>query len=459
VAAVVALAMIVTLAGPARAHPFGPPPTARVGADATVVTVTWTATTDDLLLIGERLGHLPAGSAAAALEGAVQVAPPATAAAALSASPELRAHLTERITVTQAGARCPSTVEPGLDFLVEGARLRFACPAPVEVVDLEITMLHDVHPAYRTFAVAADGGEGQAVLTATAPAVAWDVRSGAPAAAPAGAGVTAGADVGAGAEAAAPGPFEDRFLALVDAPPAGAAPLVAGLILAAAVGAAHALAPGHGKAVTAAYLIGRRGRPRDAVALGVAVAAMHSASTLVLGLAFAAVDRAPPAASAVTPLLALLAGLAVLALGARRCAVELPRLRRAHGRAGGTGDHDHDHDRPGADAAAPLSRRGLVALGLSGGLLPSPSAFLVLATALVSGRPGLGVALVTAFSAGLALTVSLVGLAALRGRAMLAERTPRSPRWARVTATLPAASAVAVLAGGLLLTLQAAGRI
>lgn len=474
------LAALVVGAEPAAAHPFGPPPTATVGGAGQQVTVAWTATTDDLLLVGERLGLLPPGSAAAALEGVVQVAPSAAASAALSASPELHDLLTRRITVTQDGTACPAAVEPGLDFVTQGARLSFTCPTPVDAVELGVTMLHDVDPTYRTFVVAASGGDGQAVLTSAAPRAAWDVGAGLPVAGAPGrrggsaGGATGPAARGATTESAAvgTGPFEGRFVALVDAPPSGAVPVVLGLLLAAAIGAAHALAPGHGKAVTAAYLMGRRGRPRDAVALGLAVATMHSASTLVLGLAFAAVDRAQPAAAAVTPLLALAAGLAVLGLGVRRCAVELPRLRRVapvgvhrggpgHDGVRGDGESAHErahvHTHGGPDPEhAPLSRRGLVALGLSGGLLPSPSAFLVLATALVGGRPGLGVALVVAFSAGLAATIAVVGLATLRGRALIAARAPGSDGLARVTATLPALSAVAVLAGGLLLTVRAA---
>lgn len=161
----------------AWAHPFGPPPTARVAASGTTVEVTWTAEADDLLLIGERLGHLPPGTAAAALEGAVQVAPSRADAAALDAAPELHAYLLDRIAVRQDGRRCEGRVEDDLDFVTEGARLAFRCPAPVTVVELEVTMLTDVNPAYRTFAVSADPGRRQeAVLTAAAPTTAWNTR-------------------------------------------------------------------------------------------------------------------------------------------------------------------------------------------------------------------------------------------------------------------------------------------
>lgn len=172
--------VLVAPGAPAWAHPFGPPPTATVAASESTVEVAWTAEADDLLLIGERLGYLPPGTAAAALEGAVQVAPSRADAAALDAAPELHAYLLDRIAVRQDGLPCDGRVDDELDFVTEGARLAFRCPAPVTVVELEVTMLTDVNPAYRTFAVSADPGRRQeAVLTAAAPAARWDTRGGA----------------------------------------------------------------------------------------------------------------------------------------------------------------------------------------------------------------------------------------------------------------------------------------
>lgn len=229
------------------------------------------------------------------------------------------------------------------------------------------------------------------------------------------------------------GPFEDRFLALIDTGELSWPVVLAGLIVALGIGALHALAPGHGKAVIAAWLVGAHGRARHAVMLGAVVAAMHTASVLVLGLVFAAAQRS--AVEAAGPLLRLVSAVLVLAVG---LGLVVRQLRRH--------EHGHHHHAP-----PPLSRRGLVLLGASGGLLPSPSAFLVLATALFTGQLAYGLALVAAFSVGLAAALSLIGLAVLRGRDVV---TPRLGR--RVARAVPVASAVAVLLGGLWLTAAAA---
>ena len=234
--------------------------------------------------------------------------------------------------------------------------------------------------------------------------------------------------------------FETAFVGLVDR--ALGSPALALLAVAAAfgVGAVHALAPGHGKAIAAAYLVGGRGRPRDALLLGVTVAAMHTASVLVLGLGLQALlrsgDGLPALTEQVTPVLRLLSGLLVMAVGAYLL------WRRRHHR-------PHHHDVP-ADVA-PFSRPGLVALGAAGGLLPSPSAFLVLTTTAFLGRLWLGLVLVAVFSLGLATTLTLVGLAAVRGRQVLVDRWggARQQQLLRHAAT---AGAVIVLLGGVVLT-------
>jgi nickel/cobalt transporter (NicO) family protein len=99
-----------------------------------------------------------------------------------------------------------------------------------------------------------------------------------------------------------------------------------------------------------------------------------------------------------------------------------------------------------------LSRRGLVLLGVSGGLLPSPAAFLVLTTGLFTGRTGFALLLVTAFSIGLACTLTGLGLAIVWGRDRLLERVGTgSGRMTRLVRVLPLASAFVVLAAGVYL--------
>lgn len=164
----------VALAPPAAAHPFGPPPTARVSAQDRAVTISWSATPDDAVAIGELLGLMPEGSVQAyRQEAAAQVAPSSRDEAALSASPLLRRYLTDNIVVEQAGKPCPAEVAPPPDFVHSGATLVATCPEPVEDVTLRITMLHDINEAYRTVAIGTGSRPEQAVFTVAAPTAEW----------------------------------------------------------------------------------------------------------------------------------------------------------------------------------------------------------------------------------------------------------------------------------------------
>lgn len=213
------------------------------------------------------------------------------------------------------------------------------------------------------------------------------------------------------------------------------------VLLAAGIGALHALGPGHGKALVGAYLLGARGQARDAVALGVLVATMHTVSVLLVGAVLAATQRAAIGPTIDTAIRAA-AAIAVTLVG-------IGMLRRARQRqrvpAGG-----HDHHHAPAAAVAPLSRAGIVAIAAAGGLLPSPAAVVVLLTTLALGRPVIGILLVLSFGIGLAATLTAIGLLVLRGRAAV-DGAAQRPRLRRLTATLPMLSAVAVTAGGLVL--------
>lgn len=220
------------------------------------------------------------------------------------------------------------------------------------------------------------------------------------------------------------------------------------VLLAAVIGALHALAPGHGKALAGAYLLGARGRARDAVALGVLVATMHTVSVLLVGAALAATQRAAIGPTVDTAI-RVVAAAAVTLLG-------IGMLRRARARRPvPVGRHDHDHLPAGHDhlppaPVAPLSRAGIAAIAAAGGLLPSPAAVVVLLTTLALGRPVIGIVLVLSFGIGLAVTLTTVGLLVLKGRAVV-DRAAGRPRLRRLVAALPLLSAVAVTAGGLIL--------
>lgn len=228
--------------------------------------------------------------------------------------------------------------------------------------------------------------------------------------------------------------LERRFVELLDKRLSLSA-VLAGLAGAFIVGGVHALSPGHGKSVAAAYLVGAKGRPIHALMLGGIVAGMHTGSVLVLGLAtWYATDSVAPGDA--IDVLRTVTALAVLGIGAYLVATRTRHRRQhAHGH-----EHTHSHD------PEPFSRKGIVALGLSGGLLPSPAALVVLLAGLSAGRVPLALALVGAFSVGLAAAVSLAGLAVLKGRDLVSVRS---------ASVLPLLAAYAVLLAGLVLTVSA----
>jgi ABC-type nickel/cobalt efflux system permease component RcnA len=222
--------------------------------------------------------------------------------------------------------------------------------------------------------------------------------------------------------------------------------LVVSLALAFGFGAIHALGPGHGKTITAAYLVGSGARVRHAVAAGVAVALMHTASVLSLGLVLFLVARSFPT-ERVYPWLTLLTGVVALGLGGALLASRL----RAHRRGEDpwhTHRHDHDHEHTDHDhhhGAEPVpGRRGLAALAVAGGILPSPTAFVVLTGAVAAHRVGYGLALIGAFSVGLAASLVAVGTVALRLREAVGRRI-QGGGWLRL---VPLASAAAILGFG-----------
>jgi len=184
------------------------------------------------------------------------------------------------------------------------------------------------------------------------------------------------------------------------------------LALAVLLGAAHALAPGHGKTVMAAYLVGLRGSLRQAATIGATVTVTHTAGVLLLGLVLSA-SRAV-ASERVYPWLGLASGLLLAAVGLTLAARALTGHRHPHPHghahphshglaaggkgpavptgpaAGGEGHGAEGHGHGGWDGR-PLGRRGLVALGLAGGLVPSPSAVVVLLGGIALGHAWFGI--------------------------------------------------------------------
>ncbi len=225
------------------------------------------------------------------------------------------------------------------------------------------------------------------------------------------------------------------------------------LLVAFGLGALHALGPGHGKTLMAAYVVGRNAGSRQAVLVGVAVAAMHTASVLALGVIVFAAERLAP--ERVYPWLTALSGLTALGLGAALLISRWRSLRvvsdHGHGHEHDHGhDHGHTHDHDHASEGRVLSKRGLVAVAFAGGVLPSPSALLALLASFALGRAALGLAMVATFSLGLACTLIVVAIAVTRARAAVQSRMQ-----GRLTRLVPLASAAVIVAVGATVTVRA----
>jgi len=235
--------------------------------------------------------------------------------------------------------------------------------------------------------------------------------------------------------------------------------------LALVFGMVHALTPGHGKTMVAAYLAGTRGQARHALILGGTVTVTHTAGVFALGIVTLSLSQfiVP---EQLYPWLNLASGVMVVGIGVFAIRDRLRRWLRAarprpaavpvaheHGHEHAHDHaHDHGHDHGHGHSHAPpdeLSMRSLVALGVSGGLLPCPSALVVLLSAIALHRLAFGLALIVAFSFGLASVISGIGLAVLYARKLFT-RVPSDH--GRIVQVLPVASAVIITALGLILT-------
>jgi hypothetical protein len=208
-----------------------------------------------------------------------------------------------------------------------------------------------------------------------------------------------GAEVGS-----APAPEPRRGFESLIAGELGAGAIFVALLLAAFWGAAHALTPGHGKAIVAGYLVGTRGRPRDAVALGLIVTATHTIGVFALGIVTLSLS-AFVVPEQLYPWLTLSSGLLVVGVGT---SVLWRRLR--------TGGSTPRPSPPPPPPRARL-RTGRPARGRHRRRpAPCPSALVVLLSAIALHRVGLGLVLILAFSAGLAATITAIGLIAVLAR-------------------------------------------
>lgn len=222
------------------------------------------------------------------------------------------------------------------------------------------------------------------------------------------------------------------------------------LLICAGLGAVHALTPGHGKTLMAAYLIGDNARTRQAITLGLVVTVTHTASVIIFGLLtlFATNFLVP---GTLLPILELLSGLLILILGAsllRRRILEARQAQavrmandrnHAHAHIHGL-PHDHDAEEVlHSLERKPASMRVLLTMGVSGGIIPCPEALVVLLLAVSVNRTGLGLAMIGAFSFGLAMI--LVGIGLLLVSPRISRGFRNLPNGGRLSAVLPVISA------------------
>jgi nickel/cobalt exporter len=266
--------------------------------------------------------------------------------------------------------------------------------------------------------------------------------------------------------------------------------IVVSLLTAMSLGAAHALTPGHGKTVMAAYLVGSRGSARHAVGLGLTVTIAHTVGVVLLAVVVLSVSRVTP--ESFNHVAGIVSGLLVVSIGAWLFVRQGLPLIRARLTAG----HDHAHDRHAHDrhahdhhahhhdaqddhahddphvaaesmhrhggvehshlppAGASLTWRSLFALGLFGGLVPSINALIILLATLATGRAAYGLILVIAFGAGMAIVLGGTGLGLVyAGRWMARSRS--TSFLGRVISLAPAITSIVIIVVGVLVTSQA----
>jgi ABC-type nickel/cobalt efflux system permease component RcnA len=249
----------------------------------------------------------------------------------------------------------------------------------------------------------------------------------------------------------------EGFAGLFEDAAAGQGVLLVLLLAALGWGALHALSPGHGKAMVAAYLVGTKGTARHAVALGATVTVTHTIGVFALGLVTLALSQYVLPED-LYPWLTLVSGLMVVGVGgAVLCSRVLKaRSHRAHHHHDHDHSHDHDHGHShdhghGHHHDHDLSWKGLLGMGTAAGLIPCPSALVVLLAAISQHEVALGLLLIVAFSLGLAGTLTVLGLAVVYAKHLI----PRRLATGRLSAVLPAASALLIVGIGCVLTAKA----
>jgi nickel/cobalt transporter (NicO) family protein len=239
------------------------------------------------------------------------------------------------------------------------------------------------------------------------------------------------------------------------------------MVVAFGLGAIHALSPGHGKTIVAAYLVGARGTAKHAAFLGAMVTFTHTISVFFLGFVTLFLSRYV-LPEKIYPVLGAVSGLSIVWIGAM---LFFRRMRSARGGPTHGRHHHHDHSHQHGSFThdhgdghvhshvpeGDITLSSLVALGASGGLVPCPSALVLLLSSVALGRVALGLTLLVAFSAGLAVVLMGIGMAVLFAKHLLPDSQKTANNFA--FRYLPVASAGIIVCAGVLMTGVALGVI
>jgi ABC-type nickel/cobalt efflux system permease component RcnA len=258
------------------------------------------------------------------------------------------------------------------------------------------------------------------------------------------------------------GTLRNAFTELIPAQGAGLEIISFAIAVAVALGAFHALEPGHGKTLVAAYLVGARGTAWHALALGLIVTVSHTAGVYLLGAVTLYASRYV-LPERLYPWLGVVSGLTIAALGfvlfLRRYAAGSHPYHHGHHHyahhAGDGGAHDHDHSEDHHHGHGPegtVSLRALLVLGVTGGIVPCPAALVVLMSAVALRRVGFGLLLIVAFSVGLAAVLIGIGLLVVYARRFMLRFRGEGPL---ITRWLPLTSAAVIALSGVIIAAQA----
>ena len=266
--------------------------------------------------------------------------------------------------------------------------------------------------------------------------------------------------------------------------------IIAALVISFVLGGLHALTPGHGKAIVAAYLVGSKGRVIDAVFLGLVVTFTHTFSVIALGIVMLVAQGFAP--EDIVPWLSLFSGVLIVGIGAWLFTKNMKQYYTGGAHSHGhhhphdhdhshdhdhdhshdhdhdhSHDHDHDHDHNHGlthshggrvHSHAPPERTsfwGLLSLGISGGIVPCVDALIGLLFAISLNKLVWGLIILCAFSLGLAAVLVAIGILMVMAKPLF-ERFTGEGIWLQ---RLPIISAAVVVLLGVVLVFKALNTI